>query len=212
MITKSGDIRWLRSSSRPIYEDDRNAGLRGVLTDITENKRLEVQLLHAQKMEAIGTLAGGIAHNFNNILMGIQGRTSLMMMGRDPSHPDCEHLLGIEEYVRSAAGLTKDLLGFARGGKYEVKPTDMNALIKHENRIFGRTKREIRVHEKYEKELWHAEVDRGQIQQALLNLYVNAWQAMPGGVNSISRLKMSLLTRHMSNPLRLPREDTLRFL
>jgi CheY-like chemotaxis protein len=132
-------------------------------------------------MESIGTLAGGIAHNFNNILMGIQGRASLLKMDKSPSHPDYENLREIEECVKSAAELTKDLLGFARGGKYEVKPTDLNALIKHENKVFGRTKKEILIHGKYEKALWPAEVDRGQIQQALLNLYMNALQAMPDG-------------------------------
>jgi two-component system cell cycle sensor histidine kinase/response regulator CckA len=132
-------------------------------------------------MEAIGTLAGGIAHDFNNLLMAIQGRTSIMLMDKDSSHPDFGHLKGIEGYIGSAADLTKQLLGFARGGKYEVKPTDLNELIKKETRMFGRTKKEITIHEKYEDNLWPVEVDRGQIQQVLLNLYVNAWQAMPSG-------------------------------
>jgi len=138
-------------------------------------------------MESIGTLAGGIAHNFNNVLMGIQGRASLMMINKDFSHPDFDHLKGIEEYVKNAAELTKDLLGFAREGKYEMKSTDLNALIKHENRMFGQTKKEIRIRGKYEKKLWAVEVDQGQIQQALLNLYVNAYQAMPGGGNLFIR-------------------------
>ncbi|MEE4112649.1 MAG: PAS domain S-box protein [Desulfobacteraceae bacterium] len=162
-------------------------GVLSMVQDLTEQtraeeerKNLQAQLIQAQKMEAIGTLAGGIAHNFNNILMGIQGRTSLMLMGKKPSDPDCEHLRGIEAYVKNAVELTRDLLGFARGGKYEVKPTDLNALIKHESRMFARTKREIRVHEKYEEDLWTVDVDQSQIKQALLNLYVNAWQAMPG--------------------------------
>jgi signal transduction histidine kinase/ActR/RegA family two-component response regulator len=148
-----------------------------------ERKQMEKQLLQAQKLEALGTLAGGIAHNFNNILMGIQGRTSLMMMDKDPSNIDYEHLDGINEYIKHAVELTRDLLGFARGGKYEVKPTDLNALIKHENEMFGRTKKEIRIHGRYEKDLWAVELDQGQIRQVLLNLYVNAWQAMPGGGN-----------------------------
>ena len=146
-----------------------------------ERKKLQAQLIQAQKMEAIGTLAGGIAHNFNNILMGIQGRASLMMVDKDPSHPDYEHLNGVEESVRMATELTRDLLGFARGGKYEVKPTDLNTLIRHENSMFGCTKKEIQFHGKYANDLWAVEVDRGQIQQILLNLYINAWQAMPGG-------------------------------
>ena len=104
-----------------------------------EKRKLEDQLNQAQKMESVGRLAGGIAHNFNNILMGIQGRVSLMLEDKAPSHQDYEHLRSIEEYIRNAAELTKDLLGFARGGKYEVRPTNLNLLIKHENEMFSRT-------------------------------------------------------------------------
>ncbi|MBW1868021.1 MAG: PAS domain S-box protein [Deltaproteobacteria bacterium] len=153
------------------------------LRDITSQKKLEAQLQQAQKMEAIGTLAGGIAHDFNNLLMAIQGRTSIMRMTKDSSHPDFEHLKGVEDHVKSAADLTRQLLGFARGGKYEVRPTNLNELIKEESRMFGRTKKEIIINDKYEENLWSVEIDRGQIGQVLLNLYVNAWQAMPGGGN-----------------------------
>ncbi|MBW2021213.1 MAG: response regulator, partial [Deltaproteobacteria bacterium] len=144
--------------------------------DITDRKRLEAQLLQAQKMEAIGTLAGGIAHDFNNLLMGIQGHASLMFLDIDPEHPHFEHLRGIEDMVKRG-----QLLGFARGGKYEVRPTDLNALIEKGSEMFGRTKKEIRIHRKFQKDLWTVEVDRTQIDQVLLNLYVNAWQAMPEG-------------------------------
>ena len=153
----------------------------GIARDITERKRMETQLQQAQKMEAIGTLAGGIAHDFNNLLMSIQGHTGIMKMNQDPSGPDFRHLCGIEDLVGSAAGLTRQLLDFARGGKYEVRPTNLNEFIKKENRMFGRTKKEITVRGKYDETLWAVEVDRGQFEQVLLNLYVNAWQAMPGG-------------------------------
>ena len=156
-------------------------GSYGVARDITDRKRLEAQLLQAQKMEAIGTLAGGIAHDFNNLLMGIQGHASLMFLGIDSDHPHFEHLNGVEDLVKRGSDLTKQLLGFAMGGKYEVRPTDLNELIEESFEIFGRTKKEIRVHKKYQKDIWTVEVDRGQIEQVLLNLYVNAWQAMPGG-------------------------------
>ena len=152
-----------------------------IAEDMTDHNRLEARLFQSQRMESIGTLAGGIAHNFNNVLMGIQGRTSLMMMGKGSSHPDFQHLKGIEEHVQSAAELTKDLLGFARGGKYEVRPTNLNKLIEQENRMFGQTKREITIQNKCEHHLWTVEVDQGQMRQVLLNIYVNAWQAMPGG-------------------------------
>ena len=146
-----------------------------------DKKKLEAQLQQAQKMESLGSLAGGIAHDFNNLLMGIQGRTSLMLMYKDSSHPDFGHLSGIEDYIKNAANLTKQLLGFARAGKYEVKPTDINDLIKKSSALFGRTKKEIAIHSKYQEDVWTLEVDRGQIEQVLLNLFINAWHAMPGG-------------------------------
>ena len=154
--------------------------------DITERKRaetekakLEAQLQQAQKFEAIGTLAGGIAHDFNNLLMGIQGRASLLSLELETTDPRWEHIHAIEEYIRSAANLTKQLLGFARGGKYEVKPIDMNKLVLGSSAMFGRTKKEIRIHTKCHQSALTVEADRGQIGQVLLNMYVNAWQAMP---------------------------------
>ena len=152
-----------------------------IYEDTTDQKRLETQLLQAQKMDAIGTLAGGVAHDFNNLLMGIQGRASLMLAHMDPSDTRFEHLRGIEDYVRSAADLTKQLLGFARGGKYEVQATDLNALVDRSADLFGRTKKEITIHRMFQPDLRAVEVDRIQMEQVLLNLFVNAWQAMPAG-------------------------------
>ena len=159
-----------------------------VLNDITERKRadeekkkLEAQLYQAQKMEAIGTLAGGIAHDLNNILMGIMGNISLALLDVDPIRPHYKNLKNIEQQSQSAAELTRQLLNFARGGKYKVKPTDLNELIKTGSEIFGRTKKEIKIYTKYQEKIWPVEADCGQIEQVLLNLCVNAWQAMPGG-------------------------------
>lgn len=131
-------------------------------------------------MEAIGTLAGGIAHDFNNVLMAIQGHTSLVSLRTDRDHPNFGHMKGIEDMVQRGADLTRQLLGFARGGKYEVRATDLNELIEKCSEMFGRTKKEIKVDRKY-REIWPVEVDQAQIEQVLLNLYVNAWQAMPNG-------------------------------
>jgi two-component system, cell cycle sensor histidine kinase and response regulator CckA len=150
-----------------------------ITRDITERKLIETKLQQVQKFEAIGTLAGGIAHDFNNLLMGIQGRASLMSMEMETSHPYREHIQAIEEYIRSAANLTKQLLGFARGGKYEVIPVDMNKLLLGSSSMFGRTKKEIRIHAKCQQSPIVVDADRGQIEQVLLNMYVNAWQAMP---------------------------------
>ncbi len=156
-----------------------------VVRNITRRKKLEDQLRQSKKMEAIGTLAGGIAHDFNNLLMGIQGNASLLKFEIDQENPDYgkakEKISNIEQLIRSGSDLTGQLLGFARSGKYETKPTDINKLLKKQNEIFGRTKKEITIHEKYEKKLWPVNVDQGQINQVMLNLFVNAWQAMSGG-------------------------------
>ena len=186
-VTKDKRTTWWDLYSKTVTYNGKPADL-FAMVDITERekaeeerKTLQKQLQHAQKMEAIGTLAGGVAHDFNNLLTGIQGRASLMLMDRDTSHPDCEHLTAIENHVKSAAGLTRQLLGFARGGKYEVKPTDLNGLIQKETDMFSRTRKELTIHENYETDLWTVSVDRGQMEQVLLNLYVNAWQAMGAG-------------------------------
>jgi PAS domain S-box-containing protein len=151
--------------------------------DVTGQKKMEAQLYQAQKMEAIGTLAGGLAHDFNNLLMGIEGNTSLMLLQTPVKHPHYDRLKNIEHYVTSGAEITSQLLGFARGGKYEVKPININNLIEKSASMFGRTKKEIIIHENLAKGIWTVEVDRGQMEQVLLNLFVNAWQAMPGGGN-----------------------------
>jgi PAS domain S-box-containing protein len=163
-------------------------GYRGMVRDVSERiesekekAKLEKQLIQAQKMEAIGNLAGGIAHDFNNILMGMQGNASLMLMTLDSRHPHYEKVKAIERYVESGAALTRQLLGFARGGKYEVKITRLDELVRRAARMFGRTKKEIRIHTSGLKGVRSVEVDQSQIEQVLLNLLVNAWHAMPGG-------------------------------
>jgi len=189
IIRKDGSKRIHELSTSLIRDaSGEPVGVRGVARDITdiregeiERKRLEEQLQNAQKMKALGTLAGGIAHDFNNLLMGIQGRSSLILLNTDPSHPHFKHLRSIEEYIRSAANLTSQLLGFARGGKYEARAADLNKIVKKSLEMFGRIRKELRIHSEYLEDTWTVEVDQGQIEQVLLNLYVNASQAMPAG-------------------------------
>jgi PAS domain S-box-containing protein len=171
--------------------------------DVTEKRKLEAQFQQAQRMEAMGTLAGGIAHDFNNLLMGIQGNASLVLLDVDSGHPDYQRLKNIEQGVQSGTELTKQLLGFARGGEYELRPTNLNELIENQNRLFGRTKKEITIRGKYEENLWTVEVDQGQIGQVLLNLYVNAWQAMPGGGDLYIQTENTTLDEHYVKPFGL---------
>jgi PAS domain S-box-containing protein len=182
MRKKDGSQNWVSLSAHAVRDDHNNIlYFEGIVQDITERKKLESQLMESQKMEAIGTLAGGVAHDFNNLLMGIQGYTSLMLFNLNATDQHYERLKSIEQLVRSGADLTKQLLGFARAGRYQVKVTNLTDLLKNMAAIFIRTKKEITVREEYQEGLYPVDADQSQLEQAFLNLFVNAWQAMPGG-------------------------------
>jgi len=180
VVKKTGEIVWVEISAVIINWEGKPATL-NFLRDITMQKKLEEQLIQAQKLEAVGTLAGGIAHNFNNLLMGILGYTSLMLLKTDEHHPFYKKLKIIEKLVESGSELTKKLLGFARKGKYETKPVDINELVIETSEMFISTKKEITLQRNLQENLYFVEADRGQIEQVLINLYLNAWQAMPSG-------------------------------
>lgn len=181
-IGKDGKSRIGLISAR-LFKLDGEDIILSITRDITEHKKIEQQLHQANKLQALGTLAGGIAHNFNNLLMGIQGYASLIKIGSnsDSGHDLDKHVRGIEQCVESAAHLTKQLLGLARGGKYEIKAIDMNELLMNSANMFSRTRKEIKIHTKLHHEQIVVNVDQNQIEQVLLNLFVNAWQAMPNG-------------------------------
>ncbi len=180
IITKSGEERSVSINAVRIIWEGRPAALY-FARDITETIKLEKRLQTAQKMEAVGILAGGVAHDFNNLLMSIQGNISLLLHDLDPDHPSREMLSEVEQSIESGEQLTRQLLGFARGGKYELSTIDLNEIVSRTASLFGRTKKEIRIHQKLQEGLRAAEADRSQIEQVLLNLYINAGQAMPGG-------------------------------
>jgi two-component system cell cycle sensor histidine kinase/response regulator CckA len=180
VLNRSGEELWFEISAVSVGWEGRLATL-NFMRDVTEQKKLEAQLLQAQKMEAVGTLAGGLAHDFNNLLSGILGNASLAKTGMDPSDQNYGRLQNIETIVDSAAGLTRQLLAFSRGGRVEVRASNINEVVEKTATIFSRTKKEVAIHRNLEKDIWPAEVDRGQMEQVFMNLFVNAWQAMPGG-------------------------------
>ncbi len=187
-LRKDGGTFPVMIHSAPIFKEGKPVGLRGFIVDITERKKaeeerrkLEAQFQQAQRFEALGTLAGGIAHDFNNLLMNIQGNTSLMLYEIERTHPFFEPLKNIEKQVKSGAHLTRQMLGYARKGKFNVKPVDLNQIMEESADTFGRTRKEITIHREFENDLLPVEADQGQIEQVLLNLYVNAADAMPGG-------------------------------
>ncbi len=184
LLNKKGETVWVQINSVATHWEGRPATL-CFLRDISHEKKLESQIYTAQKMEAVGTLASGIAHDFNNLLMGVQGYVSLLRfdLNGNPQNGQAENLKRIEELVKSGSALTAQLLAFARKGKYEVKPSNLNTIVEKTVEVFGRTKKEVNHHRRLAADLWPAEIDRGQIEQVFLNLLVNAWQAMPGGGN-----------------------------
>lgn len=189
LLRKDGTIIAVETSIAPIKKNDNDIiGFRGIVRDITERKnaeeerkKLEAQLIYAQRMESIGTLASGIAHNFNNLLMGIQGNTSLMLLETDPEQSHFKMLKNIERQVQSGSKLTGQLLGYARKGRYEIRAVDLNQLLKETSDTFRDTKKEIRIHQDFAHDIFGIDADHGQIEQILLNLFVNAADAMPTG-------------------------------
>ncbi|MDY6790989.1 MAG: PAS domain S-box protein [Thermodesulfobacteriota bacterium] len=188
IICKNGEKKCVKIRANRF--EDSNGKIRTValILDITkqlrieqEKKQLEAQLIHAQKMEAIGTLAGGIAHDFNNVLMSIQGSIAIMRLHIKSDQPQYKHIAEIENSITTAGNLTRQLLGFSRKEKYKLKPTCLNDVIETSSTMFIRGRKELELHKKLRKDIWKVKVDRNQIEQVLINLYVNAWHAMPKG-------------------------------
>ena len=167
--------------STPLFYSEMVQGRVWTFRDITERKRLESQLIHAQKMEAIGTLAAGMAHDFNNILMIIQGCTSLLLMDENSSGYGNRRLKEIEKHVKTAADLIQQLLGFAGKTVHLPQSIDISELIGKTILLFDRNHSAISLQEKHHHPLWKVAADSLQLEQVVLNLLANAWQSMPHG-------------------------------
>jgi PAS domain S-box-containing protein len=191
VFKKDGSRRILELSAYLMHDQEgRPSGFRGFIRDMSERKqadrekqKLSAQIQQVNKMESIGTLANGIAHDFNNLLMGIQGNTALLQREIDASKPAFQKLQRIQQCVEDGISLTHQLLGFAGGSKFVVMPTNINKVVKHTARLFVRSRPELQIRASYADDLWIADVDRVQMGQALLNLYLNAHQSMPQGGN-----------------------------
>ena len=179
LVKKDGKLLNCRIRASQLNKHDSSKGMIFVITDISELKMLQTQLHQAQKMEAIGVLAGGVSHDFNNILMGIQGHLSLMQFNLNDIEKTKSHTNQIERLVKTAAELTKRLLGFARGGKYQISVLNINDLIPLALNIFAPTRKDIIVHESYDQQLHFVDADHTQLEQVFVNLLINASQAMP---------------------------------
>jgi len=180
VISKTGKEIWVEHTAVRVSWQEQPATLNFV-RNITKKKKLDAQLQFAAKLEAIGTLAGGIAHAFNNLLMGIQGHASLLLLDIDSTHPHYPALKKIENAVQEGAELTSQLIGYARKGRYRSKSVAINEIIENTSQTFQKMKREITIHRELTQRPHAIEADQGQMEQMLLNLYINAADAMPDG-------------------------------
>jgi PAS domain S-box-containing protein len=185
-------MRWLHHDGRPLDiahsgAPVREAGQRAtgavyVSEDVTDKRRLERKLAQAQKMEAVGQLTGGIAHDFNNILTVITGTIEILADGvaDRPALADIAKL--IDEAATRGAGLTRQLLAFARKQPLQPQETDINALAGEAASLLRPTLGEhVEIESVLEAEAWPALIDRGQLVTAIINLGINARDAMPRG-------------------------------
>jgi two-component system cell cycle sensor histidine kinase/response regulator CckA len=167
-----------------------------VIRNITEKRRLEQQVLQAQKLESLGTLAGGIAHDFNNILAGILGYASLLKSKLSSGHDFFKYVDTIERSAIRAADLTSKLLAFTRGDKVNHKPLNINKLIRETLEIIRHTiDKSISIETKLDDSLPTVVGDAGQIQQVVMNLCVNARDAMSGGGRLSIATEMALVKK-----------------
>jgi len=197
--TKDGRLLEV-SISASRYDDHKgnSAGTLVILRDISEKKKFEAHMQYVERMRAVSTLAGGIAHDFNNLMMGMLGNISLILYEIEPSHPFYGNLKNIEKLIQSGSKLTKQLLGYARKGKYEVKPINLNQIVKDNSETLGRTRKNITIHRELAQDLFPVKADESQIEQVLINLYINAADAMPDG-GDLFLQTMNVTHREMKN-------------
>ena len=177
-----GTSRWLEGTSANRLADPAIEAIVVNCRDVTERKRMEAQFIQAQKMESIGRLAGGVAHDFNNLLTAIKGNVSLALLDMQPIDPLYEYLTSVDEAADSAASLTRQLLTFSRKQIISPKVINLNHVLTHVQRLLARLIGEDIHLEMYAAaDLAQVRLDRNQAEQVLINLAVNARDAMPHG-------------------------------
>ena len=199
-----GVARILVVSAAPLLAPDGTfRGASGLFRDVTEERRLGEQLLHAQKMEAVGRLAGGIAHDFNNLLQAMVNLTQLLRLtGTNPERA-VTIAAELEQHVQRGSGLARQLLLFSRREITKLERLDLNAVVHDASRLLARLLRE-NIHLEFELVPGELPVrgDRGQLEQVLLNLAVNGSDAMPEGG------RLTVVTRAAGADVMLEVRDT----
>jgi two-component system cell cycle sensor histidine kinase/response regulator CckA len=183
------------ATSRVMFEG--RPAMQGVFKDVTEHERLERQLQQAQKMEAIGTLAGGIAHDFNNLLQAILGYSQILALGKEPDDPELVRLQQIENSAMRASELTQQLLTFSRKVESKLRPVDLNLEVRQVEKLLKRTiPKMISIELQLQDDLQVVNADPAQVEQVMMNLAVNARDAMPEGGKIIIETENVFLDQH----------------
>ena len=191
IVDKAGNTKWLELSTVLITWEGRPATL-NFMTDITDRRRLEEERQRVEKLKSVGVLAGGIAHDFNNILTAILGNISLARMEAEPGSEIQESLGEAEKASLRAKDLTKQLLTFSKGGAPVTKLASLTELLK-DTAGFALRGSDVKCRFSIPDDLWHAEIDAGQVSQVIHNLVINAQQAMPtGGTIGLTAENMAL--------------------
>jgi PAS domain S-box-containing protein len=186
LIDRNGREWMIADSGSPIKDrDGQIVGVVIVFSDVTRRQQIEEELMRARKLESLGLLAGGIAHNFNNLLAAILGNISLARIQTDPQQPVYRRIAEAEQACLRAKDLTQQLLTFSRGGAPVKKSVSLVDILK-ESASFAITGSNARCEFSIAEDLWQVEIDSGQISQVIHNLVLNAQQSMPdGGVINI---------------------------
>jgi two-component system, cell cycle sensor histidine kinase and response regulator CckA len=187
----SGRRAHMRYHVRPIGGPEGEVeGVQAMVEDISEAKKLEAQYRHAQKMEAVGTLAGGVAHDFNNLLQVVHGYTELLLQGSSQTDGTHESLKRIKEAADRGRELSRQLLTFSRKAEGERRPVDLNFQVRDVRKLLERTiPKMIEIELSLAEDLKIVHADPFQIEQMLMNLAVNAKDAMPDGGKIVVRTR-----------------------
>ncbi|MDZ7723770.1 MAG: ATP-binding protein [candidate division KSB1 bacterium] len=190
-VVKHHELEWpidddskafLEFNAAPIYENDKIMGYQAIARDISERRKLQMQLADSQKMEAIGELAGGIAHDFNNLLTVINGNTEMALLRNQGNEKLEKNLNVVLNAGKRAASLTAQLLAFGRRQMLQNELTDVSALLQNISTVIERSVGEnIDVELDLDKDLDLANIDPSQFEQAVMNMILNARDAMPEG-------------------------------
>lgn len=198
VVTKTGALRWVQVWAQETPDFEGAPAIIGHMVDVSEVRELRSQLEHSQRLESLGTLAGGVAHEFNNVLQAILLNASLLQVKHALPEADADKLKTIMERTEYGARLTDQLLTFSRRTPVEYGPLNLNSLLDETKRLLDRTMpRQIRIRLQQAEDLWMVQGDGGRLKQVFINLALNARDAMPGGGELLFESQNVVLNRAM---------------